>query len=249
MLKVRVVPVLTFNGFGLIKTKQFQQPRMIGNPVQAARVYNSRGVDELVFMDIFASRQQRKLNLKIVSDVIKECFMPVAVGGGIDSIEDIQSLLKIGADKVLLKHIALHNPTFITKAADFFGAQCIAVSVDVYLDEQGTYRVYENEKGPIPLDEFIQLVQERGAGEIVLTSVDHDGMMDGFDIELVKVAEKNCSLPIIVSGGGGNPTHFQELFAQTDCGAVGASSIFNFTQYTPLDIKRALAEIGKPVRV
>lgn len=249
MLKVRVIPILTFNGFGLIKTKQFQQPRMIGNPVQAARVYNSRGVDELVFMDIFASRQQRKLNLKIVSDVIKECFMPVAIGGGIDSIEDIQSLLKIGADKVILKNSALKNPDFISKSADFFGAQCIAISVDAYLDENGIYRIHDNEKGAVPLDEFIQLAQEKGAGEIVLTSVDHDGMMNGFDIELVKIAEKNCSLPIIVAGGGGNPTHFQELFSQTDCGAVGASSIFNFTQYTPLDIKRALAEIGKPVRV
>ena len=130
MLKVRIIPILTFNGFGLVKTKQFQQPRMVGNPVQAARVYNSRGVDELLFLDIFATKQKRKLNLKMVSDVIRECFMPVGIGGGIDNIEDIRDLLKIGADKVIIKTAAINDPDFVNKAADFFGAQCISVAVD-----------------------------------------------------------------------------------------------------------------------
>lgn len=249
MLKVRIIPVLTFNGFGLVKTKQFQQPRMVGNPVQAARVYNSRGVDELLFLDIFASKQQRKLNLKIVSDVIRECFMPVGIGGGVDSIEDIQALLKIGADKVVIKTAALNDPDFVRKAADFFGAQCISVAVDAYLDEAGVYRVFTTEKGSVPADEFIQSMAEKGAGELVLTSVDRDGMMQGFDLELVKMAEKNCQLPIVVSGGGGEPAHFTELFSQTNCGAVAAASIFHFTQFTPLDIKRELGAIGKPVRL
>ena len=113
MLKLRIIPVLTFNGFGLVKTKQFKNPRMVGNPVQAARVYNSRGVDELAFIDITASKQKRKLNLKLVGDVIKECFMPVTIGGAVSTIEDINNLLKIGADKVVIKSAALTDLNFI----------------------------------------------------------------------------------------------------------------------------------------
>jgi cyclase len=121
MLKTRIIPILTFNGFALVKTKKFDNPRMVGNPVQAARVYNSRGVDELIFIDIFATKQKRKINLKVAKDVIKECFMPVGIGGGISTIEDINDLLQIGADKVIIKQIALLNPSFITSAANFFG--------------------------------------------------------------------------------------------------------------------------------
>jgi cyclase len=249
MLKVRIIPVLTFNGLGLVKTKQFKQPRMVGNPVQSARVYNSRGVDELIFLDIFATKQHRKLNLKIVADVIRECFMPVGIGGGITSIEDIQELLKIGADKVVIKQKALSDPDFIRKASDFFGAQCISVAVDVIPDEHGSYCVYSDEKPGMPMVDFIRLMQEKGAGEIILTSVLHEGMMDGFDVEMVREAEKNCTLPIVVVGGGGKLEHYTELFQQTNCGAVGSSGIFHFTQFTPLDIKRELAAIGKPVRI
>ena len=120
MLKVRIIPILTFNGFGLVKTKTFTNPRMVGNPVQTARVYNSRGVDELVFLDIFATSQKRKINLKLVADVIKECYMPVAIGGGIESIEDINALLKIGADKVVIKTKAITDKKFVSEAVSFF---------------------------------------------------------------------------------------------------------------------------------
>jgi imidazole glycerol-phosphate synthase subunit HisF len=249
MLKVRIIPVLTFNGFGLVKTKQFGNPRMVGNPVQSARVYNSRGVDELIFLDIFATKQKRKLNLKIVADVIRECFMPVGIGGGIDSIEDIQALLKIGADKVVIKEKAIADPEFIRRASDFFGAQCISIAVDVITDEQGIYQIYSNHSPAIKMTDFILLMQEKGAGEIILTSVGHEGMMDGFDIRMVQEAEKICTLPIVVVGGGGKMEHYTELFEQTGCGAVGSSGIFHFTQFTPLDIKRELAAIGKPVRI
>ena len=139
MLKVRIIPVLTFNGFGLVKTKQFSNPRMVGNPVQAARVYNSRGVDELIFLDIFSTKQNRQINLKIVQDVIKECFMPVGIGGGVKSIEDINLLLRIGADKVVIKSEALLNPDFIQEASHYFGAQCISIAVDAYKNEENEY--------------------------------------------------------------------------------------------------------------
>src|SRR5687767_15081920 len=130
MLKVRVISILTFTGLGLVKTKLFSNPRMVGNPVQSARVYNSSGVDELAFIDIYGTRQKRNFNLHLVRDVIKECFMPVSIGGGIQSIADINDLLRIGADKVIIKSNALTNPQFIKDSVDFFGSQCISISVD-----------------------------------------------------------------------------------------------------------------------
>lgn len=249
MLKVRIIPVLTFNGFGLVKTKQFSNPRMVGNPVQAARVYNSRGVDELIFLDIFSTKQNRQINLKIVQDVIKECFMPVGIGGGVKSIEDINLLLRIGADKVVIKSEALLNPDFIQEASHYFGAQCISIAVDAYKNEENEYMVYNQEGIEISVVDFIQRMQEKGAGEIVLNSVKHDGMMEGFEIDLLKLVEQNTNLPIVMVGGAGNLMHFEELFSQTNCEAVGASSIFHFTQHTPLDIKNTIKSIGKPVRI
>lgn len=248
MLKVRIVPVLTFNGFALVKTKQFKNPRMVGNPVQAARVYNSRGVDELLFIDIYASKQNRKINLKVAKDVIKECFMPVGVGGGIDKLEDINDLLNIGADKVVLKNIVLKNPSFIKEAANFFGSQCISVSVDV-IKVGSEYLIYNDLGVEFTMIEFINLVQEYGAGEIIVNNVDADGIMSGFDIHLFNLAQNIATIPIVFVGGGGNLKHYHDLFELSNCNAVGSASIFHFTQFTPLDIKNTLKNIGKPVRI
>jgi cyclase len=234
MLKIRIIPILTYNGFGLVKTKQFSNPRMVGNPVQAARVYNSRGVDELVFIDLNATKQKRNLNLAIVKDIVKECFMPVGIGGGITSINDINNLLKIGADKVVIKNQALINPVFIKEAAYFFGSQCITIAVDVKRSGH-EYYIY-NELGlNIRFEDFIQQMEDLGAGELIITSVDND--------------EKLSSLPLIAVGGGGDMSHYKELFSKTNIEAVGSASIFHFTQYTPLDIKNELYSIGKPVRL
>jgi cyclase len=248
MLKTRIIPVLTYNGFALVKTRQFKNPRMVGNPVQAARVYNSRGVDELIFIDIFASKQKRKINLKVVKDVIKECFMPVGIGGGIKTLEDINDLLQIGADKVVIKNEALLNPKFIYSAANFYGSQCISISVDVIKKEQDY--IILNDLGIIKLlDEYIQEIQELGAGEIILNNVNNDGMMDGFDHNLFKKASEVAKIPIVYIGGGGNMNHYKSLFEETNCNAIASASIFHFTQYTPLDIKNTLNLIGKPVRI
>ena len=248
MLKIRIIPILTTNGFALVKTKQFTNPRMVGNAVQAARIYNSRGVDELVYLDIFASKQNRKINLKTAKDVISECFMPVGVGGGIEEIEDINNLLQIGADKVVLKKQAIINPNFIKQAANFFGSQCISVSVDVVRIGH-EYMIYNEMEIKIRLNDFISKIQDFGAGEILLNSVDRDGMMNGFDIELVNTTQKISNIPVVVIGGGGNIEHYNKLFTETDCQAVGSSSIFHFTQFTPLDIKNELFKLGKPVRI
>jgi len=248
MLKIRIIPILTFNGFGLVKTKQFTNPRMVGNPVQTARVYNSRGVDELVFIDIFASKQNRKINLPVVRDVIKECYMPVGIGGGIDSLDDINNLLKIGADKVIIKKQALISPDFIKEAARFFGNQCISVSVDA--KKVNDDYVIHNDLGlSLTLNEFVKQSEDLGAGELIVNSVDNDGMMNGFDLKLIQQVEKLSNLPIIAVGGGGNLSHYVDLFSNTTIEAVGSASIFHFTQHTPLDIKNELQLIGKPVRV
>jgi cyclase len=248
MLKVRIIPILTFNGFGLVKTKKFANPRMVGNPVQSARVYNSRGVDELVFIDIFASLQKRKINLKLVADVIKECYMPVAIGGGIQTIEDINNLLKIGADKVIIKTKALLDIEFIKEAVAFFGSQCISVSIDAYRTPIG-YKIYNELNIDISLEEFISKMIYCKVGEFVVVSVDNDGMMDGFDIELINEITKLTNIPIIAAGGGGLMEHYNELFSQTRVQAVGSASIFHFTQFTPLDIKNELKSINIPVRI
>lgn len=248
MLKVRIIPLLTFNGFALVKTKNFKQPRMLGNPVQSARVFNDRMVDELVFLDIFASKQNRKINLKLVSDVLKECFMPVSVGGGIESIEDINDLLKIGADKVVIKKKALLEKVFIKKAVAFFGSQCISIAVDV-IAKDDDYIVYNENKIEISLENYMNDMISCGVGEFVVNSVDRDGMMKGFDINLIKKVTALTNIPIIAVGGAGNMSHFKELFEQTNVQAVGASSIFNFTQYTPMDIKNELNNLGIPVRI
>ena len=248
MLKVRIIPILTFNGFGLVKTKKFTNPRMVGNPVQAARVYNSRGVDELVFLDIFASEQKRKLNLKLVADVIKECYMPVAIGGGISTIEDINNLLKIGADKVVIKTKALTDPEFIRQSVDFFGSQCISISVDAVKTPEG-YTIYNKLNKTVSLSDFVAEMEACNVGEFVVTSVDQDGMMNGFDTELVNQVSLLTRKPFIAAGGGGTMAHYKALFSETPVKAVGSASIFHFTQHTPMDIKMALQEIGEHVRL
>jgi cyclase len=221
---------------------------MVGNPVQSARVYNSRGVDELVFLDIFATSQKRKINLKLVSDVIKECYMPVSIGGGIESIEDINDLLKIGADKVVIKTRALLDIDFIKDAVNFFGSQCISIAVDATKSNQG-YKIHNKLNIDKDLSDFINEMIDCNVGELVLTSVNKDGLMNGFDIELINYVEKMTNIPLIAVGGGGEIKHYEELFTETRIQAVGSASIFHFTQHTPKDIKRALQSINIPVRI
>ena len=250
MLKCRVIPILTFNGFALVKTKGFgSNARMIGNAVQAAKVYNSRNVDELVFLDIYASKKNRKMNLQMARLIIDECFMPVALGGGIKTIKDIEDLLAIGADKVVLKSKIIENPEFINEASSIYGNQCITLAIDAVKKEDNRYYLYNILGKEILLFEFLKKIESYNFGEIILTSVNNDGMMNGFDIKLVSEVEKIINVPIVVSGGAGNLDHFKELFSKTNIEAVGASSIFHFTRYTPRDLKLAIQSVGKPVRI
>lgn len=248
MLKVRVIPFLTFNGLALVKTRKFANPRMLGNPVQTARLYNSRRVDELIFLDITASAQNRKINLKLVKDIIKECYMPVGIGGGIKTLEDINDLLKIGADKVILKTMALENISFIKSAVNYFGSQCISISVDVY-KEDNKYLIHNSHGLKKELVTFIDEISDCLVGELVVNSVDNDGMMNGFDIDLFQKVTHVTNLPVIAVGGAGTIDHFVSLFSETNVNAVGASSIFQFTQFTPNDVKLGIQRAGRHVRL
>ena len=249
MLKCRVIPILTFSGLALVKTKQFApNPRMVGNAVQAARVFNSRNVDELVFLDIYASDQKRKNNLQVVKSTLNECFIPVAIGGGISSIKDINDLLETGADKVVIKSAMIENPDFLNEAANIFSNQCLTIAIDA-IKKNGEYYLFNRMNKTIPLVKFIKNISGYNFGEVILNSVDHDGMMNGFDIEPTNLVEKLIDAPIVVVGGGGKPEHFKELFLQTKVEAVGASSIFYFTRYTPLDVKLAIQECNRSVRI
>ena len=249
MLKCRVIPILTFSGLALVKTKGFaNNARMVGNAVQAAKVFNARNVDELVFLDIYASDQKRKINLNMVRSIINECFMPVAIGGGISCIEDIHDLLEIGADKVVIKSKIIDSPEFINEAAAIFGNQCITLAIDAEKVD-GIYYLYNRENKNILLLDFLQKISSYNFGEIILTSVNNDGFMNGFDIKLVQLVEDLIDVPIVVSGGAGKPEHIKELFLKTNIEAVGAASIFYFNRYTPHDLKNAIASVNKPVRI
>ena len=247
-LKTRIIPILTFNGISLVKSKQFDSFRTVGNPIQAARIYNSRDVDELIFVDIMASKQKRKVNLPLVKKIIDECFMPVTIGGGVYTFEDINNLLRIGADKVIIKTKAIEDPGFISRAVDYFGSQCISISVDAELIN-GDYFLHCKSKKRIPLKIFIHEMNKCKVGEYAINTVHRDGMMNGYDFELFKLVNGITSSPLIAIGGAGNPTHFIDLVQKGFKGALGAASIFHFTQYTPRSIKKALNEINIPVRI
>lgn len=249
LLKNRVIPILTFNGFALVKSKEFaSNPRMVGNAVQAAKVYNSRNVDELVFLDICASDKNRKINLQMAKLIINECFMPVAIGGGINCVQDIHDLLEIGADKVVIKSALLENPDFVNEVSKVFGNQCITLAIDA-IKIEGEYFLYNRIGREVPLLSFLKEIANFNFGEIILTSVNGDGMMSGLDLELINKVEELINVPIVVAGGVGTPEHVEDVFRNTNVSAIGAASIFHFTKYTPLDLKMAIKRAGKPVRL
>lgn len=248
MLKIRIIPVLTFNGIALVKTKLFSNPRIVGNPIQSAKVYNSRGVDELVFLDINATLQKRKPNLGLTKLIIDQCFMPVAIGGGITTIEDINDLLRVGADKVVIGPRSIKDLQFISEAVKYFGSQCISISVDIK-NVNGQYIVFGDKKILSNLEDFMTALNQCDVGEFLITSIDRDGMMEGYDIDLYEMVNHLTRKPIIAVGGAGCPEHFSALLSKVQLSGLGASSIYHFTRYTPKDVKYELAKYNYPVRI
>lgn len=248
MLKHRVIPCVLLKDWQLVKTTNFNTFRNIGHPTSTARIYNSRNVDELIVLDIDASLEDEEINSEIIEDIANECFMPLTVGGGIKSIDDIYTVLKAGADKVSINTKALEDREFITKAASTFGTQCIICSIDVKrINEE--YKVFNKRKGILDIDPLsLALDYERhGAGEILLTSVDKEGTTLGYDLDLIKKFKDKLEIPIILNGGMGKPEDATKAI-QNGADAISAAYIFHFSQFTPNDIKNELNKNNINVR-
>lgn len=240
MLKHRVIPCVLLKDWQLVKSIQFDSFRTVGHPTSTARIYNSRNVDELIVLDIDASLNNEEINTEIITDIANECFMPLTIGGGINTIEDIYTVLNAGADKVSINSKAIEDKEFIKKASNIFGSQCIVCSIDVK-KQDNIYKVYTRKEGILDLDplELALEYEKYGAGEILLTSVDNDGTTNGYDLELLKYVEKELSIPVIINGGAGNPQHCVEAI-QNGADAIAAAYIFHFSKYTPDMIKEEL---------
>lgn len=251
MLKVRIIPTLLWKNFGLVKGISFDSWRRVGPVLPAIKVYNTRDVDELVLVDIIASRENAKPDFDSVHDFADECFVPFTVGGGITTIEQIQHLLRAGADKISINSAAYANPLLVEHAAQRFGSQCVVASIDVRRLDDGSYRCFSHSgstaTGRRP-EEWARELEDRGAGEILITSIDRDGTMQGYDLALIERVAKVVNLPVIASGGAGSYAHMRQAIQQAGASAVAAASMFHFTEQTPAEAKKALAAAGIPVR-
>lgn len=251
MLKLRILPVLLYKNPTLVKGISFDSWRRVGSVMQAIKVYNMREVDELIFVDITASQENRRPDFELIDEIADECFMPFTVGGGVKTIDDIRELLKVGADKVSINSSAVTSPELITIASDKFGAQCIVVSID-YKRINGKDEVYINSGNVatgLDLINWARKVEKLGAGEILLTSIDRDGTMSGYDVETLKKVTEAVNIPIIASGGCGSYSHMLECVITGSASAIAAASIFHFTEQTPKEAKAFLSAHGIPVRL
>lgn len=250
MLKTRIVPTLLFKDIGLVKGIGFDSWRRVGAALQSIRVYNLREVDELIFVDIAATPGGARPNFREIDELADNCFMPMTVGGGVRSVEDIRDLLAVGADKVAINTAAVETPELIRAGAQEFGTQCIVVSIDVTRANgapQVATHCGKTPTGRHPV-EWAKEVERLGAGEILLTSIERDGTMTGYDVELVRDVAAAINIPVIASGGCGNYGHMADVLRQTSASAVAAASIFHFTEQTPREAKAYLAKRGFRVR-
>ena len=252
MLKTRVMPTMLYRDFTLVKGRSFDSWRRVGSAMQAIKVYEMRRVDELVFLDISATIQSREPDFELIDDLADECFMPLTVGGGIRSVEQVRRMLLAGADKVAINTACIEHPNLIAEIADQFGSQCCVVSIDYRRDSDGRREVYI-QAGSVPAAvhpvDHAKRCEDLGAGEILLTSIEHDGSMTGYDIETLLEVTEAVRIPVIASGGCGSYADMDEVLSQGGASAVAAASIFHFTEMTPLEAKLYLKEQGHQVRL
>jgi len=253
MLSRRIIPCLDVNAGRVVKGVKFQQLRDAGDPVACARAYDAQGADELIFLDITASSDERKIMHDVVAATAEQCFMPLTVGGGLRTVADIETMLKAGADKVSLNTAAIKNPQLIADASNRFGAQCIVVAIDAKREPDGkSWRVYTHGgRNLTELDAvaWAKRAVDLGAGEILLTSMDRDGTGDGYDTALTRAVSDAVTVPVIASGGAGTLDHLAEVLDEGHASAVLAASIFHFGTYTISQAKTFLGSRGVPVRL
>lgn len=250
MLKRRIIPTMLYADFGLVKGEGFNAWRRTGSVIQTVKIYNMRNVDELVLLDINATNESREPDYKLIHDVADECFMPFSVGGGIKTVEQIRKVLLAGADKVVLNTAALETPELIREASETFGNQCIVVSLDVKKVD-GEYKVFSHsgkKKTAYTLVDAAKMVESYGAGELLVTRIEIDGTMAGYDNELLKLAVDSVSIPVIGGGGAKDYQDMHHAFDHSGVDALAAAAIFHFTEQTPNEAKSYLAQQGISVR-
>lgn len=252
MYAKRIIPCLDVNNGRVVKGVNFVNLIDAGDPVECAKVYDKAGADELVFLDITASSDNRDTVVDMVKAVAKQVFIPFTVGGGIRSVEDFRKILNAGADKVSVNSAAVKNPSLIKEAAEKFGRQCVVVAIDAKRHEKGGWNVYLNGgrvNTGIDALKWAKQAEELGAGEILLTSMDCDGTKAGYDIELTRAVSESVSIPVIASGGAGTMEHFLSAFREGKADAVLAASLFHFKEIEIKDLKQYLRDNGESVRL
>lgn len=251
MLAKRIIPCLDVTGGRVVKGTQFLNLRDAGDPVECAKAYDLQGADEVVFLDITASSDNRSTMVDVVARTAEQCFMPLTVGGGIRTKEDFRTMLLAGADKVSVNTSAINNPQLVSEAAHAYGSQCVVVAIDAKRDGPGRWRVYTHGgRNPTELDAvaWAARIAELGAGEILLTSMDADGTCGGYDLELTAAVSNAVQIPVIASGGAGELEHLADVLDRGKADAVLAASIFHFGKHTVGEAKQYLAGRGIPVR-
>jgi imidazole glycerol-phosphate synthase subunit HisF len=250
MLKVRVIPTLLWKQFGLVKGVGFDSWRRVGPVLPAVKVYNQREVDELVLLDIVAHQGDDDPDFESINEYGQDCFLPLTVGGGITNINQVQHLLRAGADKVAINTAAYTRPELVTEIANRHGAQCVVASIDVRAQDGGWTCFSHAGKHATGREvvEWARELEARGAGEILITSIERDGTMAGYDLPLIEAVVCAVNIPVIASGGAGNYQHMIDAVKQSGASAVAAASIFHFTEQTPAGAKAAMASAGIPVR-
>ena len=252
MLKKRIIPCLDVKDGRVVKGINFINLKDAGDPVEQAKIYDKGGADEICFLDITASNENRKILLDKVSETAKSCFVPLTVGGGISSIEDIKKLLLAGADKVSINTAAVLNHNFIKESSIRFGSQCIVAAIDVKKIRPGRWEVFTHggrKATGIDVINYAKILEEKGAGEILLTSMDRDGTKNGYDIELTNTISNLVSMPVIASGGVGNLEHIYKGFKEGGASAVLAASVFHYKKFTINDVKNYLKNKNIPIRM